>query len=230
MKTATETKERPILFSGPMVRAILAGRKTQTRRVVKPQWEPDAMPEEMSSTTPEGWQTAGRSGRWWCGTGADQEKACPYGKAGDRLWVRETFYCDVPDEQEDDRGENLYYRADGECCQIIPECACAEVGKPRWRPSIFMPRWACRIILEVTDVRVERLQEIGEVDAEAEGSAHRITGDGDLAGAFAHIEGPVSYVAHFKGLWDGINAKRGFGWDENPWVWVVGFRKCEPAK
>lgn len=173
-------KERPILFSGPMVRAILEGRKTQTRRVVKPQ------PAHIAGI----------------GTVLNIDtitgKACPYGKPGDRLWVRETW----DGVRLDGGGALVSYRADGD--------------KPvtddgRWHPSIHMPRWASRITLEVVSVRVERLQEISEEDAMAEGVA--------LA---ENYRGPV---AHFASLWEQIN---GLGsWNANPWVWVVEFRRVQ---
>lgn len=210
-----EMKERPILFSGPMVRAILEGRKTQTRRVVKRQYvnvdKLDSYTEEM------------------------QLRHCPYGVPGDRLWVRETY---LYDDCRYDRGpmpktapagwqDAFYYRADGECCQQIPECACCELdGKTPWRPSIFMPRWASRITLEITDVRVQRLQDISEDDAQAEGAEH-----GNLAGVDVDIDGAVwngAYRRGFHRLWDHINAKRGFGWDKNPWVWALTFKRVTP--
>jgi len=130
--------ERPILFSGPMIRAILAGRKTQTRRVAK--------------LTGAGRVKEAGSHRNWHLADPDAVKACPYGTPGDRLWVRETF-CDTGCQR-------AVYRAD----------TAVENWKYRiWRPSIYMPRWASRITLEITDVRLERLQDISEADAAAEG-------------------------------------------------------------
>lgn len=168
-----DMKERPIILSGPMVRAILAGAKTQTRRVVKPQ----AM------------------GQW------GPVVPCPYGRPGDRLWVREAWrpvhggYSDL----------GARYRADFERDQTV------------WRPSIHMPRWASRITLEVTGVRVERLQDISEADAQAEGSfewaAEQDTPVRDLD------EARLVYLQ----LWQSINGPA--SWDADPWVWVVEFRR-----
>lgn len=189
-----------------MVRAILEGRKTQTRRVVKlPSWSTqdwdDFDPDEPSVI---------------CKTsGCMPDLPCPYGKPGDRLWVRETFYIDVPDD-DPSRLDSTYYRADGECCQQIPECQCGDVGKPKWRPSIFMPRWASRITLDITNVRVERLQDISEADAQAEGM--------DALATVAEIKDgqPHTYRTGFHILWDIINGKK-YPWESNPFVWVIEF-------
>ena len=186
-------KERPIIFSGPMVRAILEGRKTQTRRVVKPQH--DCRYDGLAPAR----EYLGRKhlGSWGAYFGW-AFVPCPYGQPGDQLWVREAWGYDC------DR--NLVFRADGELAEVN-----------RWRPSIHMPSWASRITLEVTDVRVERVQDISDLDALAEGiQVIGRTEVNDLSrGKFRHA---------FRALWDSINAKRGHGWDKNPWVWVVQFR------
>jgi hypothetical protein len=209
-------KERPILFKGPMVRALLEGRKTQTRRVV--------MPHPVQSPTTKTWfwlkkpdiHTAWSSVPFK-GT---LDAYCPFGRVGDRLWVRETWYNDLPGEKNP---EHVYFRADGECCQQIPECQCATVGKVKWRPSIFMLRWACRIVLEVVSVRVERVRMISEEDAVAEGVDYYTPGPkGMLNNRVQEMPSEA-----FRDLWDSINAKRGAGWDKNPWVWVVEFKKVE---
>ena len=189
----TVVKERPILFSGPMVRAILEGRKTQTRRVAK--------------------LTAGANvrlgGRQWHPADPEARLACPYGKPGDRLWVRESFSWENIEPEITDPPAELWYWADGN-----PDSGYAEFTRPK--PSIFMPRWASRITLEVTGVRVERVQEITPGDACKEGV---------FEGGRYRTEEPLPYpVATFKALWDSINAERGFGWDVNPWVWVIEFR------
>ncbi len=175
--------ERPILFSGAMVRAILEGRKAQTRRILRRerQYGPFAFDDPRVA------------------------RYCPYGQPGDRLWVRETWHLWGPPEHQ-----TLAFRAD-----------CADAENYTWRPSIFMPRWASRITLEITDVRVERVQAISHVDAIAEGAIDAELGAGDLiSGSYA--------VTNYAVLWDGINAKRGYSWSSNPWVWVLTFTRVQP--
>jgi len=198
-------KEHPILFSGEMVRAILEGRKTQTRRVIKQvrgckeflTVENDIVStQEMLNRRPA--------------NAAFLMVHCPYGKSGDRLWVRETHHIDLyPDETVDAHGNPgiAHYRADTD---VI-----SQSWGGQWRPSIFMPRWASRITLEVVSVRVERVQDISEADAKAEG----VTPKSYIADHLEHI----MYRSTFHLLWDRINAKRGFPWSSNPWVWVVSF-------
>jgi hypothetical protein len=181
-------KERPILFSGPMVRAILAGIKTQTRRVVKSDRLIGATDAYMA--TPEGQ--------------AKQLIGCPYGHPGHRLWVREAFGLVVSD-RDGPRPESIIFRADGN-----------EGWDGKWRPSIHMPRWASRGLLEITALRVERLQEISEADALAEGARNWA----------AEQDTPVRDLdearLQFRALWTDING--GESWDANPWVWVVEFK------
>lgn len=221
-------KERPILFSGPMVRAILEGRKTVTRRVMKPQ--PDFLGSMVDPNTPFKTLDAGLHARI----------TCPYGEPGDRLWVRETWtdvnMCGAP---------ALAYRADEDIRDLMEEpgflddrgafnyddprvkpypfaCWYAELDQARWRPSIHMPRWASRILLEITSVRVERLQDISEEQAIAEGppglafpappGSHWVTEDGRRRA--------------FMRLWDDVNGAG--AWDANPWVWVVEFKRVTP--
>lgn len=211
------SKEKPILFSTPMVRAILAGRKTVTRRVIKPQ--PPSIGQYRFSNPPYKafWNHLHK--KWWL-TPLDvdefdpsprelYEYACPYGQPGDRLWVRETWRkLDCPQHDEGQPPGTLclcnqvQYRADGD-------------SDGKWRPSIFMPRWASRVTLEITGVRIERLQEISEADAIAEGVEAR--GPNHVVGA----------RYRFGQLWNPINAKRGYGWEANPWVWVVEFKRVE---
>ncbi|MES2355582.1 MAG: hypothetical protein V4568_14530 [Pseudomonadota bacterium] len=185
-------KERPILFSGPMVRTILDGSKTQTRRVIK---------------TPDNcvlW--VGDKGTVKVDVMQDGHlKAvtvhCPYGQPGYRLWVRETWQSNLM------KKGCVFYRADQ-----------ADIGL-KWRPSIFMPRWASRITLEVTGVRVERVQDISEENSMAEGTGRW------AAETVGHGEKYICHRHAFHTLWDSINAERGFGWDLNPWVWVVEFKR-----
>lgn len=194
-------RDRPILFSGPMVRALLDGRKTQTRRVLKPQ-----PPAEFE----------------WAKISADSlamKPALLFGsplhmglrrlyRPGDRLWVRETF-CDP----EQDR--HPVHRADLTPEQQAEErtvCRGASLEPSwRWKPSIHMPRCASRLTLVVTDVRIQRVQEISVADALAEG----------WPGAKAANRQPAT--RWFSGLWDSLNADRGFGWAANPWVVALTF-------
>ena len=193
--------EKPILFSGEMVRAILDGRKTETRRVVIPQ------PSGIMA-----WHEA--IARWSVKRTGELYKD-KYGRPGDLLWVRETWQAqnlsgqwwhEVKKEDRELYNWSVIDRA---------ECENREPKPPKWIPSIFMPRWASRLTLEVTAVRVERLQDISEGDAKAEGVTASIVGY-DLD----HLK----YRARFVSLWDSINSKRGYGWDVNPFVWVVEFK------
>lgn len=232
-------KERPIIFNGEMVRAILDGRKTQTRRVVREQLTAD-IHKEVEGTSPvdrwarmgNGWYPSNQYGETWMNV---NPLRCPYGVPGDRLYVRETWGALWPDmESVPLEGCNIVYRAD-----LPPGCtdypgewpedeARGNPDAPKWRPSIHMPKWAARIWLEVTGVRVERLQGISEVEALAEGCSRRISVDsmGNVWDADA-IGRDGSYRDCFVLLWNEINAKRGYGWDENPFVWVVSFRVIE---
>jgi len=214
-------KERPILFSAPMIQAILDGRKNMTRRVVKKIY-PEKEPSRHFSPGP-----------------------CPHGQPGDRLWVREAWR--VGSWREDDGQIAVDYKA-GPICRTkwltVPDpdkfndlwegsTQEAEVAygikerykwKPgespcRWRPSLFMPRWASRITLEITAVRVERVQDISEEDVEAEGLALQSWAGEDLEG--------WPKTAGFAQLWDSLNAKRGYGWEANPWVWVIAFKRVK---
>jgi hypothetical protein len=220
---ATEVKERPVLFSGPMVRAILEGRKTQTRRVIKPQ------PTKVShyeAPAPNGY-----AGGWYMlfreddGMPRADVLPCPYGKPGDRLWVRETFHLVSNYLGKDLMAEGRQYVCFKDGSQkyqdgayypnTIEQYAPGAFDGMRWRPAIYMPRWASRLTLEVTKVRAERLQDISDRDAKAEGICNRHEG----CRLGTHVE-------MFSKGWDALNAKRGFSWESNPWVWVVEFRKA----
>ena len=212
-------KERPILFSAPMVRAILAGTKTQTRRVVKPQ--PVELPDFNRGRM--SYNVRGNVYRAW--NPAVMDPSCPYGQTGDRLWVRETF-MDLRgtgvEHRPDPRGplQRYAYAADHQPGSFGDE-ARKSYGL-KWKPSIHMPRWASRITLEITGVRVERLQDISEADAQAEGcSLECMTPTGDDSGSA--IYGPGGYLA----LWESINGAG--SWDVNPWVWVVEFKRVESS-
>ena len=192
-----EIKERPILFNGPMVSAVLDGRKTVTRRVVKVQprsqadigsygqGQPFIRHPDPTKRNPE----------------------CPYGRPGDRLWVREAW------------AEINVAQAPGEKWFVYRECDNrTDYGGP-WKPSIHMPRRACRLLLEVTAVRVERLQDIDEQQALAEGvmlAERDIDPDGN----------DLSPVELFGGLWVMLNGME--SWNANPWVWVIEFKRVTP--
>ena len=225
--------ERPILFSAPMVRAILAGIKAQTRRVVKPQ--PANDPAKHHPIEP---YHNGRGGWNWVlaatGHGIGDPFPCPYGAAGDRLWVRETWQADPI---IDDTWASTQWHGCPKDARIadLPErfhhprfCnykADWLHGDIRWRPSIFMPRWASRITLEVTGVRVERLQEISAKDIVAEGSVNRAHDDQFGHNPVSQFDGKV--YLDLKSLWtagwESINGKG--SWAANPWLWVVEFRR-----
>lgn len=228
--------ERPILFSAPMVRAILAGQKTQTRRVVRKQFPADAIVAEVAATTPEGWQVSGHSGLWWDDAGAclDDAVRCPQGMPGDRLWVRETFWAfgrwetrfNAKKGRDEWRFIDLTVQSGSAYQFAEPEQS--RHGKrggtvPRWwkRPSIHMPRAASRILLDVADVRVERLQDISADDARAEGCP-----DMPVRGA---QKASIDLLAKlwFHGLWEQISGPE--SWAANPWVWVVSFKRVEAA-
>lgn len=186
--------DRPILFSGPMVSALLAGTKTQTRRVVKPQ--------------PAGeWAVPGKT-------------ACPYGQPDDRLWVRETW-MDLQGTGVQLASKSRYaYGADTIAGSWDDECRIAYGLK--WKPSIHMPRAACRITLEITGVRVERLQDISADDARAEGCPDKPVPGAEQASVDAFAR------QWYGDLWEQINGPG--SWDANPWVWVVEFRVMKPGE
>lgn len=226
-------KEHPILFSTGMVQAILAGRKTQTRRVIVPQFT-----QLWGSGVPHGCNRYGAHvniplnpphPRW----GGWAYLFCPYGRAGDRLWVRETWgiaswYQPVGDEQH--RFEAVRRRATDPDDSVT-----------RWHPSIHMPRWASRITLEITGIRVQRVQEISEADAAAEGVPPNWCGnlagwdpvEHGYLGVCKDKDGDSEEGYHrtareaYQELWDSLNAKRGCGWDANPWVWAINFKRID---
>lgn len=230
-------RDRPILFSAPMVRAILDGTKTQTRRVVKPQ------PEQIPAHVWKDPKVPADRQFWWPSTAArsmvevrDMGAFSPYGMAGDRVWVRETWqYADWTEEGEPyiryaaDKSVRGFFGnevPDGEALVDVWEKLSRsenyeidnKAADRKWRPSIHMPRWASRLTLTITDVRVERLQDCSESDAEAEGIAF-IREHPDLDET---LTAPQLYSA----LWDSINGAG--AWDANPWVWVVTFRRVDP--
>ena len=186
-------KERPIIFSAPMVRAALAGTKSQTRRAVKPQPSADLLADfaEIRAARGHTRSTDAQS--------VADSFPCPYGQPGDRLWVRESWAAP--------------HAYDHLCPRWIPHdarthyAATEDHGGLMWRSPIFMPRWASRITIEITGIRVERLQDISHADAMAEGMA--------LDDA----------IYDYSRLWESLNGSG--SWDANPWVWIVAFKRVE---
>lgn len=267
-------KERPILFSGPMVRAILEGRKTQTRRIVKvrnelpPAWATFASEghslSQDGAPQPSGaffWSEEQQPGqplkslRRWPILPAPHPMAgdwywtpSPHGRVGDRLWVRESgvisklrgslekpglFRHDIPTTPttghywvEETRAAGASYNVEGCSRESALSCYCAKAC-----PSIHMPRWASRITLEITGVRVERLQDIGEVDAAAEG-VESLRDEReywkDYLRSTTRSDELICLSAResFRTLWDSLTAP-GANWNANPWVWVIEFRRIE---
>jgi hypothetical protein len=218
MIPAAAVKERPILFSGPMVRELLGSTKTQTRRVVKARGCAGSTFE-----VPAGWDPEAVK-RW--------AMPCPYGQPGDRLWVRET-HAIVPAtaySSSHDDGQQLAHRVSPDTASwAVYRAGWVRVAPEPWRPSIHLPRWACRIVLELVDVRVERLQAISEADAIAEGVERLAPSNGTLGGwACPLLDSGIGMVVDtardaYRGLWNSIN---GVGsWEANPWVWVLTFKR-----
>ncbi|HCC35332.1 MAG TPA: hypothetical protein DEQ02_06735 [Ruminococcaceae bacterium] len=221
--------EKPILFSVPMVQAIMReySPKTQTRRVINPQ--PKSTPEFVANRYT--WVHRYTSYALMDDESVKREcaKVAPY-QVGDILWVREPWFCKpcLPDcagrENED---ECPFKRAGENCFGYKAQYSDGSRGiDVKWRPSIHMPRSAARLFLQVTDVRAERVQDITPQDAFAEGCDGRGSAPHDGASSDWQKEYDFS-VEKFQTLWDALNAKRGFGWDTNPWVWVYSFELIE---
>ncbi|WP_317451474.1 hypothetical protein [Pseudomonas azotoformans] len=227
-----------MLFNGAMVRAILSGQKTVTRRLVKG----NQIPSRSKSDSPEHqWIAVVQDHPRWgfAAFGATEQECaaelamyggCPYGRRGDRLWVRETWAADAQVDEVAPRdlsqGEPIYYAADGAARQT----GCAMIKPGKGRPSIHMPRWVSRILLEITDVRVERLQDISEEQALAEGIIPHVRGgwhwhphDPSNVDDW-HQFGFKSPAFAFQDLWIGT----GGDWDSNPWIWCVNFKRVTP--
>jgi len=191
----SEFKERGMLFNDEMVRAILEGRKTQTRRVIK-----------------------GVDGKNWL-KGASNHVVhaadhCPYGQPGDRLWVREAHAIVPRTAYAQSVGVDQILKPDDDHDAAIFRAGWERSKPGPWRPSIHMPRWASRITLDITDVRVERLQDISTADAKAEGGP-----------THGHSGAEISHRRGFRHLWSQINGPD--SWDANPWVWVIEFRRID---
>lgn len=204
----SQAKERPILFSGHMVRAILNGQKTVTRREIKPSMRSADSSFELHQQEDESWRPMHTFDESCMDAkGTEHPIACPYGQPGDRLWVREAW------------AQINVAQAPGENWVVYRECDNrTDYGGP-WKPSIHMRRRDSRILLEVTDVRVELLQDISEEQAEAEGVGFlRHAPDADETLTAAQL---------FECLWSSINGDE--SWIGNPWVWVVEFKRVEPC-
>ncbi|EDV5024166.1 hypothetical protein ID80_004852 [Salmonella enterica subsp. enterica serovar Ball] len=205
-------KERGMIFNAEMVRAILDGRKTQTRRPIK--WKQTRFTEIAERDDGSLWPWAED-----CERGGDIWFACPYGEIGDRIWVRETFR--VHSRATD--VATLVYRASvrnswTEQTHRVPVAVCNKPATPeKWTPSIHMPRWASRLTLEITGVRVERLRDLSEDDAKSEGITP--PSGGVLPG--------WEYRINFRDLWMDIYGTD--NWEANPWVWVIEFKRVEGA-
>jgi hypothetical protein len=219
---------KPIIMFGAMVRAILDGRKTMTRRVMKPQ--PELRPGTMKGPTGATIQTAywhWRDEWWWSDPQPSMLAKCPF-QPGTSLWVRETWgifveswtdygwegegIVDIPNRGSLPQSNmhskyHVVYKADGYE---------TDEGE-RWKSPIYMPRWASRLTLRVTGVKVERLHRIGELSAKAEGVEPKMVVSVD------RCESYLSYCAGFIDVWDSINAKRGYSWESNPFVWAISF-------
>jgi hypothetical protein len=192
-------KQTPILFSTPMVQAILEGRKTQTRRVVK-----NCSAKHLSMREKKAIGESGRNYKF------------PYGQVGDVLWVRETYL----NFNSVDETPNYIYKADH------PNFHVNFASGERWKPSIHMPKSACRIWLKITNVRVERLQKISEQDAMIEGvEILNVPAWKDYIDSFGYCE---SAYESFKTLWQSINSEE--SWNDNPWVWVIEFEQVNIDK
>lgn len=227
-------RERPVIFRAPMVRAILEGRKTQTRRIVKGLgiWsiEDVLMHRVNGSLAMIDMVDPGNNfkmAKWPCYMTEDglyEPDKCPHGKPKDHLWVREAFsYYEHPELYD-----CIRYKADSHCQKpdfgrmneeecgrfemLCDGCGCAD---HRWRSPIHMPRWASRITLEITGIRVERLQDISEDDAKAEGMKESIVLPGDRG----------SFIPDFAMTWQDIHGPE--SWDVNPWVWVIEFKRVK---
>ncbi|HDV9412925.1 TPA: hypothetical protein RKV49_002396 [Raoultella ornithinolytica] len=224
-------KERGMIFNGEMVRAILDGRKTQTRRIMAPQPADDIERSAFPNPDAIGWKSSLKHKH-----GSTTAHFCPFGAVGDRIWVRETFQgplfdyeqmeAFLEDSSKFEKPEFCQYAADG---GHRPEYQDADDNlRYGWRPSIHMPRWASRITLEITDVRVERLNAISEEDAEAEGINMEALADSqDRYDCIAdhNMTGRPTATGAFKYLWESIYGAE--NWQANPWVWVIEFKRVE---
>lgn len=230
-------KETPIIFSTEMVRAILEGRKTQTRRIIIPQPKIGVIcgnNHQFHSQIVDwvGWKYEGREA-WFChkcgvwlhayDEWSSHGKICRYGQKGDLLWVRQTFSLNYKG-QILTKAEKEYL---GDLLDIRPVVDSINI---KWTPAIFMKKEYASLWLEITGIRVERLQDITEEDAIAEGSPAGATIASPTIfhkGLPEYKEYPAHYIWGFQRIWDKINTKRGYGWSTNPWVWAITFKRVD---
>lgn len=226
--------EKPIIMSTPMVQGIQEDRKTQTRRIKgldfinenPDKWEFINTSDKLDFPRPADCKYPENVWYYWNNVHNNSRSfisQCPYGKPGDVLWVRETW-AKTGDNFHDDwpgHGE-YYYRADDPYSELEPNSPTK--GLPKWKPSIFMPKEACRIKLLVKDIRVERLQDISEQDAIAEGIQTLCDPKISETGSGQKFYNEGDYPTdHYERLWESINGKD--SWNKNPWVWVVTFKR-----
>ena len=239
MQSDIKPKERPILLNAEMVRAVLDGRKTQTRRIIKNQREGDSWSVKPALEP----RHAGHTHDWWLPTGSlpySALPACPFGAVGDRLWVRETWMPDAP--RDGTWADVEFYGCKGSPLSMIPD----RYRKPEhcihlaswdgsemvgWTPSIHMPRWASRITLEITGVGVERLNSISEEDSASEGVGSAVwfaakgVPEEKWTSLGEHGAYRASHINSFASLWESIYGAD--SWQANPWVWVIEFKRVE---
>ena len=227
-------KEHPILMNGAMVRATLAGNKTQTRRIIKPQ------PQMVTDKRIEPWQG---DPAVLLSLLADSGRKCPYGQLGDRIWVRETFFAYgrlvTRFSEKKARDEWHFIDMTAECDRAyqydadspdVPLAAGRGGALPGWymRPSIFMPRAACRILLEIVSVRVERLQDISDADIVAEGIDIEALAESqdryDIVCKGSGASGRATERTAWRELWEST----GGDWEANPWCWAITFKRVAP--
>lgn len=235
MKTAV--KERPLAFTQESVAAILAGSKTQTRRLARPPARANFLPDDVWKNDPD------EPGSAYLDDSSGRLRiTCPYGVPGDRLWVRETYRAvEDPGAPDEEVRRRLWDEEERETTHISvdykldnPHRIMDKLGRPEWKSGRYMPRWASRIDLEVTGVRVERVQEITEADATAEGVRHYFgLLDGrafdnhmKLAARFAKLHDPqattVTAVDYYAAVWERLHGAG--AWKRNDWIWVVDFK------
>lgn len=224
----TEVKEHPIIMQADMVKATLDGSKTMTRRTYG---------LDRVNNSPNDWEfkrlNNGAIALFWRVDIYDEDIAlckCPYGRVGDRLWVRETWAPFLRlDYVGDKTGFRVEYKAGGvedKYCTVEQAERLKARRGTNWDSPLFMPRWASRILLEITEVRAERLHPISLNEIYAEGCPiERATIFDDPPEAYAKESDAFEW---FNNLWNSINSKRGYGWETNPWVWVISYKRITP--